>query len=1019
MATRESKGTGAQERGLSRRNVRVTPALQEPAPPPGPAFIVKRDRLVSALERRGREAGVIIICAPNGFGKTALLLQYTSAVAGDPERGGAALKSIQGRTMEQIMRELDSVSGRLNASMRPLIALDDLPRMKDEQVEAFCDRLRELRGRGFEVAVTCTPGRKEFMRQMGDAVKIGAQTLRVQPAEYHDWATTFSISSGLDAYRLTQGVPALMALLRRLGADDARAEALHDAIQALYSGILESLRSDRDALFRVACLLVLAGSGSIADFERCGMRVKTDMLARLARDYPIFGFEPEGRTFSCLGGSGPALAPVRRQIAESRRDLAVKAVRALAAAGEIDRAVRLAEELLTPAERIDVIDQRPTAFPMAGHAQFVRRAITAAGEERAAASGPGLRIALLLSALTMGDYRSARAACAELSRLGPRIERDVSPEDWDVVRAAMEVWGSCQGVSLPELSPSYVKRSLDGPAHLLRLYAQGRRALFEGRPCPPPMPEVPAGAPAPVVVNVPSILLFLNTLLDQALHQSSTGRGAGAAQLDALVEVLSARHLGAIAVRARMVAAIMRLMIAQPIADERAFVDANTVAIRENDLGTQALCLLAEGWEAISLGQIVNAGFRAQQVMKLQATGGLGDADGRFLLDWAVLLDAASVIGNSALVALRNDAELIDLGEAADGAAAAWRTALLLSAARFEADLSAWVSIHRKLLVERAFCPMARLAMHAIGDRANALRRLLPPELEGAYLLPGDEAEARAEPVFDVITGALGEREAARVEINLFGGFAASRNGHVLTSELWRRRRSGVLAARLALSLGAFVSRQALMEEMWPTCDYPHARSNLYSSLSALRRALRQESDGPQYVIVQGDGVALNPEFVSSDIVRFNRLARDVMLRHPGESSRQVMESCLKLEQIYAGSLYVPEGGDAAFFSRMRASFRGRFVDCMVCGIDAALEMDETTTASWLVEAALKAEPTREDVVRYAMRVYAACGRKREVVEIYNSHIYYLRDALLSTPEEETRDLYESIVGERATAAYL
>ena len=52
-------------------------------------LIVKRDRLLHELAEKGRSAGITVVSAPKGYGKTALVLQYASVVQADPARGGA------------------------------------------------------------------------------------------------------------------------------------------------------------------------------------------------------------------------------------------------------------------------------------------------------------------------------------------------------------------------------------------------------------------------------------------------------------------------------------------------------------------------------------------------------------------------------------------------------------------------------------------------------------------------------------------------------------------------------------------------------------------------------------------------------------------------------------------------------------------------------------------------------------------------------------------------------------------
>lgn len=91
----------------------------------------------------------------------------------------------------------------------------------------------------------------------------------------------------------------------------------------------------------------------------------------------------------------------------------------------------------------------------------------------------------------------------------------------------------------------------------------------------------------------------------------------------------------------------------------------------------------------------------------------------------------------------------------------------------------------------------------------------------------------------------------------------------------------------------------------------------------------------------------------------------------------------------------------------------------MIRGIEIALELDDRASASWLVEAALREAPLREDVIRSAMRIYDMSGRRREVVELYSGHLSRLERELKTIPEEETRIAYESIIAKSKMSAMI
>ena len=982
----------------------AAPAENAPTGAGGSGFLVKRDRLLRELGTRGREAGISIVCAPKGFGKTALLLQYVAEVRSDPSRGISCLVEAGSLSLDEFERDMGRLDGEMEPVLHPLIAIDDLPVWGAEDAAQAAATLRSMRSRGFELVIACEPSCRAFLGVMGDTLKLGAQALRVHPREYSEWAKIFSISSALDVYDLTQGIPALVVLLRSMSDRGDGAEVLERGVADLYRSVLESLRQERDPLYRMACLFILVGSGSVSDFERCGLRVRAETLTRMAHDYPVFGYEPDTRSFRCMGGRGAEMEGLCKDIAARRPAFALKAVRTLLKVGRVDRAVDLATLLLGTREAVEVIEQFPTQFALGGHAVYVSTVLSRLVGEDAASVPVGVLLAAYLAALTSGEYRTARSMCTELRRHAREIERDIDPRDWVAALALSSMWGNCTGTELPSLSPGFTQgreseaaRRISAHVQLYRMLIAGDGAIGEAE-----LPDM-GTLSSENEVDVPLLMLACDRILFDALHGTIEDSLACDRRLQELVKVLTSRRLVPIAARVRMTAATCRLMAGLPLADERAFTDAGTTAVRESDFPTQLYCLLAEGWQSLGMGQVVNARFRAQQILKLS------DESQTFLRSWAALLERSAFVVNTSRVTVGEEAELLDLSKEECTPAEAWTVALHLSAAHYDSELSAWYSLHKAALVDKGFFPLARLAMQLIGERADSVRRLLPRRLQAPLLHEEDEAP-RQELLFDVV-GAQDFTALGQVHIGLFGGFHVQRNGHTLTNEVWRRKKASVLAARLVLAMGSFVSRRVITEEMWPKLGYARARDNLYVTLTSLRAAFGQQLGGPQYVLVQGEGVALNSEFVSSDVARFDLLARDVLLRRAGVSGQQILESCLKIEQMYAGPLFVPESGDTAFFVRMRRAYLSRFIDCMIRGVEVALEIDDVRAASWLVEAALRQAPLREDVIRQAMRVYDLAGRRREIVELYNSHIHYLEQELNSMPEEETRVAYENIIG--------
>lgn len=964
---------------------------------------VRRARILREIGLHARDAVATLVTAPDGFGKTTLLAQRVSEVQSDAERGVARIVDAAGMDAERLYELLGDIEGRLEPRMRPLIAIDNLPTLRETAIQGFADRIRALHEKGFELMVACRPSNRAFVQHMGDAYKVGPQALLVRPKEFSDWATMLGISGELDVYELTQGVPGLVAMLSVVDGRQVGVEAFSESAAALYRAALEELRGERDALYRTACLLLLTGSGLLRDFERVGMRVRTQTWSRLAREYPIFGVDVEHGTYRCIARHGRAMEALRREVVRARPLFAARAIKVLMAVGNVDAAVGVTEMMERSEDALGVLAEYPSAFALSGNISFVRKMMEVVGDVTSAAMPVGSILAIYLAAMASGELRVARALSAELRRRSREIEGQIDPGSWTEAEALVGLWPGCSGVGLPEVSPSYVKGRETAAARELKMHGRvcgeliGGSGALELDACVQGFDALAGDG-----VSVPKVLLACDRALIDAMCGDAGDVRACDEKMREMVRRLLERRLTPIAKHVRMVAATCRLLSGLPVTDERAFVDEGTLSVRMSDFPMQLFCLVGEGWQAMETGQCTNALFRARQVLKLAEEGQW------VIVSWARMLECCAHVCATSRMSLDEEANMLDLSGAAEHPVDAWTVALKLAAARRTSELGAWCSLNKDALFIRGFMAFAKQALALLGDKVAAMDRLLPRDYlmgNGLSLVDGGLAPAPQR---------VGMRDAdmllAQVNVSLFGGFQVERGGHVVTDAAWRRRKACVIAARLVLADGAFVSRRELGDEIWPDKDYLHAREAVYAGLTSLRSAFGQCAEGPQYVLAQGEGVAVNTEYVVSDTMRFDALARDILLRRTGTTGRQLVDACLRLDEIYTGPLYVPNVGDTEYYVHQRHVYQTKFVDCMMRGIGAALEMDDLPVASWLVEAALRQSPLREDVIRAAMHIYDMSGRRREVVELYTGHVHVLERELHALPEKETRMAYEEIL---------
>lgn len=974
--------------------------------PLGSSYTVRRDRLMNELIAKGRKAGIVVLYAPDAFGKTSVLLQYTQEVKSDPTRGPVRIIEADRAIGREVFMQLEVVTDELKDKPHSLIAIDNVPNLSQSETEELIDRIRSLRAMGVGVFLSCRPSNRQLIHGLGDSIKVNAQMLKVHAYEYSAWASAFSISTSLDFYQLTQGVPELVSAMQSglYGQGDV-AQMLENEIVNIYGAALVDLASlENNALFSVACLMVLMGEGNISELEACGVRLSAIDQSYLVRDYPIFGVDPADRSFTCLGTEDNARLRLRKLVAEIRPELVVRAARILIKAGRCDTAMDLADAFLDRSAVLELAGQYGVDLALTGHGGDVCRAALGKTEAdgRVSEPTPDEALGIYLAAVSVSNTKLARYMASIIEHAGEQAICELDPVSWKVAHAFTAACYGDSGLGLPASHTALGSEASCAALDMLSAHIEIKHGLTERAKGG----EILAGLKTDKVYDCELDIAGTFVRADRMLTELFDGSYAGTDERDdemaLTLEALEARDIRALAIWVRMVLSARRLFAGMPVTDEQAFNELDRFAVRVRDNQVQLFGLILEGWQSLAEGRPVNAKFRAVQVLRL-AEESIG-----YIRDNALVLERAAYLRNTSMVSVREEAELLDLSRTQVGGAEAWMVALHLASAGRDSDLAAWMSMNRPGILDPSYRLFARLAMHCLGEPAARIRKKLPVRELSRYSLR-DDFEGEGERLFQA-GDAEGVDVIGHIEIRMFGAFRAERDGFPITDKMWRRKKAATLAERLALGMDALVDRETLAMELWPHAEFNSARNNLYSTISRLRSALGPTPDGKSCVLIQNECIGLNGDYVKTDVRLFDQISREVLGNRTGARGPHLIELCLKIEQLYAGPLYVPNGCNPTYFLRMRRIMESKYIDCMIRGANAALEENDLQSAVWLVESGLRQETAREDMVRCAMRVYGAAGRRRDIVELYSGHMHHLREQVNGVPEPETRRLYERLV---------
>ena len=974
--------------------------------PLGSSYTVRRDRLMNELIAKGRKAGIVVLYAPDGFGKTSVLLQYAQEVKNDPTRGPVRIIEADRAIGREVFMQLEVVTEELKDKPHSLIAIDNVPNLSQGETEELIDRIRSLRAMGVGVFMSCRPSNRQLIHGLGDSIKVNAQMLKVHAYEYSAWASAFSISTSLDFYQLTQGVPEPVSAMQSglYGQGDV-AQMLENEIVNIYGAALVDLASlENNALFSVACLMVLMGEGNISELEACGVRLSAIDQSYLVRDYPIFGVDPADRSFTCLGTEDNARLRLRKLVAEIRPELVVRAARILIKAGRCDTAMDLADAFLDRSTVLELAGQYGVDLALTGHGGDVCRAALGKNEADGQASEPtpDEALGIYLAAVSVSNTKLARYMASIIERAGEQAICELDPVSWKVAHAFTAACYGDSGLGLPASHTALESEVSCAALDMLSAHVEIKHGLTERAKGGEILAGLKTDKAYDCELDIAGTFVRADRMLTELFDGSYAGTDERDDEMALTLEALEARGIRALAIWVRMVLSARRLLAGMPVTDEQAFNELDRFAVRVRDNQVQLFGLILEGWQSLAEGRPVNAKFRAVQVLRL-AEESIG-----YIRDNALLLERAAYLRNTSMVSVREEAELLDLSRTQVGGAEAWMAALHLASAGRDSDLAAWMSMNRLGILDPSYRLFARLAMHCLGEPAARIRKKLPVRELSRYSLR-DDFEGEGERLFQA-GDAEGVDVIGHIEIRMFGAFRAERDGFPITDKMWRRKKAATLAERLALGMDALVDRETLAMELWPHAEFNSARNNLYSTISRLRSALGSTPDGKSCVLIQNECIGLNGDYVKTDVRLFDQISREVLGNRTGARGPHLIELCLKIEQLYAGPLYVPNGCNPTYFLRMRRIMESKYIDCMIRGANAALEENDLQSAVWLVESGLRQETAREDMVRCAMRVYGAAGRRRDIVELYSGHMHHLREQVNGVPEPETRRLYERLV---------
>src|SRR5512133_2306276 len=227
-----------------------------------------------------------------------------------------------------------------------------------------------------------------------------------------------------------------------------------------------------------------------------------------------------------------------------------------------------------------------------------------------------------------------------------------------------------------------------------------------------------------------------------------------------------------------------------------------------------------------------------------------------------------------------------------------------------------------------------------------------------------------------------GDRPQALLRVYLLGRFEVVREDAPIPAHAWRRRRPADLLKLVAVAPGRTLSREQVVDTLWPDKDPASGANNLHRALYDLRQSL-----GGRWVDIEHGAVSLQGD-VWVDVDAFEAAV-----------ARGDRTSLAQAVALYHGELS-PEDRDAPWLDPRRAALRDRFVEAAVPLARAAFAEGDVQAALPLLRRLVDVRPAHEEAHRLLVRLLAASGRRADALRQHDACELALRAAGLPASEE-------------------
>lgn len=241
-----------------------------------------------------------------------------------------------------------------------------------------------------------------------------------------------------------------------------------------------------------------------------------------------------------------------------------------------------------------------------------------------------------------------------------------------------------------------------------------------------------------------------------------------------------------------------------------------------------------------------------------------------------------------------------------------------------------------------------------------------------------------------------------------FGAFRVFQDDQLVGN--WNGQKGQLILKYLIAHSSKPVSKEKLMDALWPEADPESARRNLHQAVYSLRHTLKIHNQNLQYILFQNECYLLNPEV--EIWIDFNEFELHIRSAHQLEIQGSIAAAINKYamaEELYQGG-FLEDEPYAEWAAPKRHQLQHLYLEIADKLSHYYFEQQQYTAAVSQCQRILLVDNCYEPAHRLLIECYLSQGQRHMAVRQYQACVQALKETLGLSPSEKTRLVYRKLI---------